>query len=292
MPVSQHPDLAEQQPGVQTRSTAHPAAPQQSPDFAPQKISARPASALLKKRRQNKTVHWDHSVIDNEKKIKVPSARPLTPPITKKSKSSAALPQSSIYLNPSQKSLTAMPAPVANTSGRMDSPFVRPLAHSIIPSGQSTFTGQDPRYPIQYPDQYMVTAASKPPTHIPSTQRSDQAPAANSSSKRNPDPRTHHHTHPAGASSPGNAPKMKTQRPEATRIPPRVPDPPQLKKQGPPPTPRITRLPTPDLPDISGRKFCVCSDCKRLADSKGKPIHVKMNAQSKKPCGPSRDEHC
>lgn len=43
----------------------------------------------------------------------------------------------------------------------------------------------------------------------------------------------------------------------SVRVPPYVPDPPSW--QQPPPTPRITRLPTPDLPDISDRNFCTAS---------------------------------
>jgi hypothetical protein len=74
--------------------------------------------------------------------------------------------------------------------------------------------------------------------------------------------------------------------------------------QGPPPTPRITRLPTPDLPELSGRAFCSCDgthssqpvhvkmtaqESKTFCTCDGincnKPVHMKMNVQSKKPSG-------
>jgi hypothetical protein len=297
MPVSQYPELATQKPGFQARSIVQPPAPQQSLDSIPPKDKARPASALLKKRRQKKTVHWDHSVIDNERKPKVPSVRPLTPPLQKRSTSSAAPPQSSIYPNPSPNPPTSIRAlaSVANISVRMDSSYVRLPMHSVIPSGQSTFLGQEPRYPIQRPNQAVVESPSRmPPTHISSTQRPDQAPAANSSSKKSRGPRSPRSAVQGRSSLPSNATEVKTERPKTklSRVPPRVPDPPRPEMQGPPPTPRITRLPTPELPDISGRKFCMCANCKRLVESKGKPVHVKMNAQSKKPCGPSTEEHC
>jgi hypothetical protein len=41
-------------------------------------------------------------------------------------------------------------------------------------------------------------------------------------------------------------------------VPPAVPDAPAPRREGPPPTPRISRLPTPDLSDISDGNFCTC----------------------------------
>jgi hypothetical protein len=74
---------------------------------------------------------------------------------------------------------------------------------------------------------------------------------------------------------------------QASRVPPSVPDPP--RRQGPPPTPRPPRLPTPDLEDISGRRFCNCAQhyCEHRNKAHGRDeIHFtvkKMNTQRKNP---------
>jgi hypothetical protein len=66
-------------------------------------------------------------------------------------------------------------------------------------------------------------------------------------------------------------------------IPPPVPEAP--RRQGPPPTPRPARLPTPDLEDISHRRFCACNNpvCRGYGyphDHHGRRLS-KMDAQSK-----------
>jgi hypothetical protein len=77
-------------------------------------------------------------------------------------------------------------------------------------------------------------------------------------------------------------------RNQANRVPPSVPDPP--RRQGPPPTPRPPRLPTPDLEDISERRFCNCAQhyCEHRNKAHGSDeIHfsmkVKMTTQRKNP---------
>jgi len=95
----------------------------------------------------------------------------------------------------------------------------------------------------------------------------------------------------------------RTHRSETTGppVPPKVPDAPQPRFERPPPTPRITRLPTPDLPDVGGDRFCTCDDTR---DAKGhghakvcdlndrdvakckKPVYVKMDDQREQPLGP------
>jgi hypothetical protein len=89
--------------------------------------------------------------------------------------------------------------------------------------------------------------------------------------------------------SPARANALRPQsnlRNQVPRVPPSVPDSP--RRQGPPPTPRPTRLPTPDLDDISGRRFCNCSQhyCEHYKKSHGSDeIHIflKMNTQSRDP---------
>jgi len=84
-----------------------------------------------------------------------------------------------------------------------------------------------------------------------------------------------------------NAPKQqKMHHNQGSRVPPSVPDPPM--RQGPPPTPRPPRLPTPDLEDISERRFCNCAQhyCEHRNKGHGPDeIHftmkVKMNTQRK-----------
>ncbi|TAQ87485.1 hypothetical protein B7494_g4189 [Chlorociboria aeruginascens] len=71
------------------------------------------------------------------------------------------------------------------------------------------------------------------------------------------------------------------QKEQESHVPPQVPDPP--KYQGPPPTPRPVRLPTPDLPEI-----CSCKDCRCMrgfhkiqghCDILGGPGNTKMGTQ-------------
>lgn len=288
MPASQHPDIATQQPGVQAATTSHPTVGQQLLDVVTHKTQVRAIPAFLKKRGQNKRVRWDRSVIFNEKNPKTPSARTTSPPLPK-----GTLPKGPA--NPSSSQIpstsTVGPVSIANSSVKMNSPSVRPT-QSVVPSGHSTFPRQDPCpwFSTQHRDQQVTAGVSgRPPTHRPSTRRPSQAPAANSASKRKPDLATRRHMAreiEVTAITPIGFPQNNTQRPPttATRVPPAVPDPPQPQMQGPPPTPRITRLPTPDLPDISRRKFCICNSakCKTLVNHKGKPVHSKMNAQSKK----------
>lgn len=297
MPVSQHPDIATQQPDTQTTTISHSTVVELL-DAVTHKIQARAIPAFLKKRGQNKRVRWDCSVIFNEKHPKTPSTRTTSPPLPKGTlpKGLANSPSSQI---PSAS--TVGPVSIANSSAKMNSPSVRPT-QSAIPSGHSTFPGQDPCpwFSTEHRDQHVRAGISgRPPTHRTSTHRPSQAPAANSASKRKPGSATRRHMTreiEAMAITPPGFPQNNTQRPSttATRIPPAVPDPPQPEMQGPPPTPRITRLPTPDLPDISRRKFCICNGakCKTLVNHKGKPVHSKMNAQSKKPPWPSWKEHC
>jgi hypothetical protein len=308
MPAGQHPHPATQQLGTQATAGSYPQQPppqeapgKQSADLLHPKVPARLTSAFLKKHKSNKKVRWDHSVVDNEKTPKVPSVRPPTPPLLKKV---AGPPKSSALPHPSQVTSTSI-GPVANTSAKMYSQSERP-PQSIRPSGQSTYSGPDPWYQPNPMTQHAPAVASgRPPTYVPATQRPGQALAPNSASKRkaNSAPKV---VEIFLSTSKGH--QTKTQKPAGTtsRVPPAVPDAPQPRTQGPPPTPRITRLPTPDLAEVSGTTFCTCDakNCNKpvhlytdAQESKNvctcdctncnKLFHVKMNVQSKKPSGPS-----
>lgn len=69
--------------------------------------------------------------------------------------------------------------------------------------------------------------------------------------------------------------KLNTAKPLTARVsgvPPAAPDAPQLRAQRPPSTPRITRLPTPELPELKGKSFCDCGrpDCTPTMYAKSK----------------------
>lgn len=62
---------------------------------------------------------------------------------------------------------------------------------------------------------------------------------------------------------------------------PAVPEPPQFQR--PPPTPRPTRLPTPDLDDLSDHEFCCCDHSfgrGHCGERGGRGLSSKMDAQS------------
>lgn len=74
---------------------------------------------------------------------------------------------------------------------------------------------------------------------------------------------------------------QKKQPVASSPVPPAVPDSPR-RLQKPPPTPRLERLPTPDLPDIAGAYFCddpYCHGC--LSKVQDNELYSKMNPQSK-----------
>ena len=75
--------------------------------------------------------------------------------------------------------------------------------------------------------------------------------------------------------------KMRNQeRTTATQNLPRVPDPPNRQQQ-PPPTPRPTRLKTPDLPDLGESNFCFCHwNSNHHTCATSRPVHQKMDDQS------------
>lgn len=289
MPASQHLNLTTQQTGIQKGSGVNPQQqpPQigrvgQSADSIPQKGPARP-SAFLKKRKTNLKVRWDDMTVDNEQTRKAPSVRPPTPPLVTRP---TGLSENSAYSHPSQMPSTSTVEPVhtANTSVKMYSPSVRPQ-QSAGSSGPTTLSGSTSHPHAYLPSQHLATVASgRPLAHVLSTHRPDQASAANPESKRKKVVTTKGHSREFDMSSVKDFRHTKMQRTAGTapRVPPAVPDAPQPRMHGPPPTPRITRLPTPDLPDLRTSMFCSCDDARC-----NKFTHRKMNEQSKKPSGPS-----
>jgi hypothetical protein len=287
MPASQHLNSTTQQPGIQKGSGVNPQQqpPQlgrigQSADSIPQKGPARP-SAFLKKRKPNLKVRWDNLIVDNEQTPKAPSVRPPTPPLVKRS---TGLSKNSAYSHPSQIPPTSTVEAVhtANTSERMCSPSVRPQ-QTARSSGQNTLSGPALNPQACLPSQHLTTVASgRPPAYAVSTHRQDEASAANSVLKRKPVVVTRGNSREVETSSFKDFRHTKMQRTASTayRVPPAVPDAPQPRMQGPPPTPRITRLPTPDLPELSRSMFCSCGDARC-----NKITQMKMNGQRKKPSG-------
>jgi hypothetical protein len=293
MPASQHLNLTTQQSGAQKGSgvNSQKQPPQlgrvgQSADSILQKGPARP-SAFLKKRKPNLKVRWDNLTVDNEQTPKAPSVRPPTPPLVKRPTGPS---KNSSYSYPSQISSTSTVEPVrtANTSVKMYSPSVRPQ-QSAGSRGQNTRAGSAPQSQAYLPSQHLPSVASRrPPAHVLSTHRPDQASAANSVPKIKTVVATKDHSRELETSSVKDFRHTKMQRTAGTalRVPPAVPDAPQPRMHGPPPTPRITRLPTPDLPELKTSMFCSCGDTRC-----NKNTHRKMNEQSKKPSGPSTQQH-
>ncbi len=195
---------------------------------------------------------------------------------------------------------------MANTSAKMYSPSVQPT-QGVRPSGANTFPGPDSRCQTYVPRQQSAPSG-RPQADVPSIRQPGQVSAANSSSKRRANQLAVEITRTGSKSS--RQTKSQTTKDKAARILPAVPDAPQPTLQGPPPTPRITRLPTPDLPELTGTAFCTCDDtnCRKLVHllmnaqekqsactcndtSCNKSVHLKMKVQRKKPSGPSAEQH-
>jgi hypothetical protein len=292
MPASQHLNLTTQQSGTQKESGVNP---QQQPpqlgrvgrsaDTIPRKSPAR-ASAFLKKRKSNLKVRWDNLTVDNEQTPKAPSVRPPTPPLVKRP---TGLSENSAYSHPSQISSTSTVEPVrtASSSVKMYSPSVRPQ-QSAGPRSQKNRAGSAPHPQAYLPSQHLPSVASgRPPAHVLSTHRPDQASATNSVSKRKTVvAKDHSREFETSSVKDFRHTKMQRTAGAVPRVPPAVPDAPQPRTHGPPPTPRITRLPTPDLPELKTSMFCSCGDTRC-----NKNTHRKMNEQSKKPSGPSTQQH-
>jgi hypothetical protein len=248
MPATQHPKVATtstSQPHSRTRLIIRQELPQQSLD----PIVARAPGLLVHSNRRlqklGKRVRWHPSVIDNEHKIK---SRPKAPEASARLHTPLASPKIS----------------VKSTEATSSSAPSRPSTQTVLP--------RNSMWPAQ------VTQPGYPPSSTSAALRMTYRPVtwvpANTSSKRDPVPSTHRPTR--------RPTKRPTQRPQTTTwIPPRVPDP--LTRQQPPPTPRPTRLKTPELPDIGGSKFCFChGDTKDPACATERLVHQKMDAQSKK----------
>jgi len=188
----------------------------------------------------------------------------------------------------------------------MYSPSVQPL-QSVRATSPNTASGPDAGHQTYIPSQ-QSTSSGRPQAQLPSAQKPGQFPAANSSSKRKANTATFEIRTPASKSSR----QTDNHRPIglASQVPPAVPDAPQPTFLGPPPTPRITRLPTPDLPELTGTAFCTCDgrNCDKRVhvwmDAKekqsvctcedtncSKPVHLKMDVQRKKPSGPPAEQH-
>ena len=181
------------------------------------------------------------------------------------------------------------------------------VPQSVRPGGQITPSGPVAGYQTYIPGQ-QFTSSVRPQTHLPPTQQPGQFPVANSSSKRKANTTTFE------IRTPGLQSRRQTDdhRPTGatSQIPPAVPEAPQPTFLGPPPTPRITRLPTPELPELPGSAFCTChgqycdkrvhvwmdakekqSVCTCEDTNCNKPVHLKMKVQRKKPSGPSAEQH-
>lgn len=292
MPASQHLNLTTQQPGMKKGSGVNPQQQPshlervgQSADPIPQKDPARP-SAFLKRRKTNLKVRWDDSTVDNDHNEQTPktsSVRPPTPPLVERP---TGLSENSAYSHPSQIRSTSTVEPVHSTNTSVKTYSRSPRAQqSVGSSDQDTLSGSAPQPQAYLPNQYLAVISFGTPTvYISSTHRPDQASAANSESKRKTVVATKGHSPEVDMSSVKAFRHTKMQKTAGTayRVPPAVPDAPQSRMHGPPPTPRITRLPTPDLPELSSSLFCSCGDarCKKIT-------HRNLNDQSKKPSGPS-----
>jgi hypothetical protein len=239
-------------PGSYYQQPAQRGPADRSTDSLPKGVPARRRSAWLKHRNSNKKVRWDRSVIDNEKTPKVPSVRPPTPPLNKRpSKLSKGLAYPSSSQKPSA-STTAGSGTAANNSGKMYSPSPqRPRG-----SRASSLLDHNPR--SRHGDHVTATGTRPSPTKAKSTLQKMPKPGNRLNLT-------------LGVASTKPTQQSKSQRPAG--VPPAVPDAPPSRTKGPPPTPRITRLATPDLPEVSRNQFCNCGG--KICN---KPIHVNVGA--------------
>jgi hypothetical protein len=306
MPVSQHLHPTKQESDIQKTAASHSqqqpqqATTEQASDLAPQRIPARLTTAFLKKHKPNKKAAGSISLQITRRRQGFHQRGPLFLETTTALAKSSALPHLS-------QAPTTSAVSVTNISVRMHSQSVR-QPKCVRPSGHCTYSGPDPWYQPNPVNQHHPTGASgRSPTYVPATQRPVQASAANSASKRKPKPIAIALENFL-SSSKDHQKKIKETAEPTSRVPPAVPDAPRPKMQGPPPTPRITRLPTPDLPEVGGTTFCTCqaTSCSKpvhlYTDAQGtkdvcpcngtncnKPFHFKMKVQSKKPSAPSTE---
>lgn len=218
-----------------------------------------------------KKVHWASEVVDNEDKHR---ELPRSPVTMQNHSSPHAIPSLRIRLDSSSVSSTRRDAPIRDDRRNR----ATPVANISKPIGQTRSRSSSDSHSSKRPQSSLSTPRKR--DHMTSDGTSSKSKARQS---KGSDRKRGHSEHSAANIS---SKRDSGSRPRPVQIPkflPAVPEPPQFQR--PPPTPRPTRLPTPDLDDLSDHDFCCCdhSFCRGHCgerDDRGLPSS-KMDAQSK-----------
>ncbi|PVH69579.1 hypothetical protein DL98DRAFT_522100 [Cadophora sp. DSE1049] len=201
-----------------------------------------PSPQFLEDSRQSKSqkkVRFDSTAVDNEYKMRSRQKKTSSIAI-------AAFSQKS-EIFPSSWSSAGEAAP--NVSRKINSPAAWSLSTAVRPQeARRQDRAIDPLYSAQPPWTFYPMHQTQARASLPRIEARESAmtgtavyrPSANRSAN--------------SAVKRDKAPRGRS----ASHVPPKVPDAPSKPSQRPPPAPRPSRLPTPDLMDIGGEMFCPC----------------------------------
>ncbi|RDL32943.1 uncharacterized protein BP5553_08382 [Venustampulla echinocandica] len=217
---------------------------------------------------QHKNVHWDSATVNNETKTKSRIRSPILGP-----ESHPWNMTFSPRLRSESRNIGGSLAHASNTSRPMD------------PRQSRVSTSKEARHgPPNTAVKRKTPSSTQRLSHDHRSLRTDSKGTIKSRpdelSARSQDGSSSGYQAPANSSSKRNPKKLSQLPSQISSLPPPVPDAPQM----PPPTPRPARLPTPDLDDISDRRFCYCNNaaCHSRAyphDSQGRRLSSKMSEQ-------------
>jgi len=224
-----------------------------------------PASHFLEDSRQSrnqKKVRFDATAVDNEYKMRPRQKRPS--PI-----GTAAFSRDFEIL-PSSWSSAADSGP--SVSRKTYSPAPWPLSTEFrSQEARKLDLAANPRYPAQASWTLYPLTQNRARTPLPGLEPRIPTMTSTSGSR----------TFAKGSANSAVKRDKASHVRNASHVPPRVPDAPSWPNQRPPPAPRPSRLPTPDLMDVDGEMFCPCDLIVSGKDfiSVGKKPIAKMDAQ-------------
>ncbi|KAH6669540.1 hypothetical protein B0J14DRAFT_121732 [Halenospora varia] len=255
------------------------------------------AMASPDSKHHNKKVGWATNTTDNEgrtkKRRKSPIARPESP-ISDFSSSTKILSASRIPEVPaSSHSRVVGGSSIKNALALGDHSTSASRANISRQLNLAPSTRETARPSIQRGSQGMPSASRNLENPLPFTNNlsrgnhgtiNQAADRSKSASRAEANTKARRSSHSPSAKSSARRVAKKVEPSARTNHFPPVPEAPQHR--GPPPTPRLARLPTPDLDDLSDREFCDCKnsfcrgvDHHRRADYS--PTLSKMEAQRK-----------
>ncbi|EPE24432.1 hypothetical protein GLAREA_08284 [Glarea lozoyensis ATCC 20868] len=248
-------------PSSFTSVSSRPSSLEESRDrFSPQ-----PKTATTRK------VHWASDVVDNDQTPRIVRISSM-----RNTKSTSLMPSQTTHRSP----IPAMNSSVRIMRNRIPNDFglydTRHMVSGPMINSQKTSRGQLEAIPKRQPR----TSSSTPQLHDHVTSLKIVGPSGTSRSKRRAtqfDAGSLACTSSSARSYPSNKKHFHIDG----SLPP-VPEAPPFT--WPPPTPRISRLPTPDLDDIGYQGFCSCDDShydghRKLEYSRNDERSSKLNAQ-------------